>query len=100
MAPRIEIAEQGGTEHAIRFLRGIDGQLGVYAQEMVEPARMVPVPVRNDRVIEIPKVKTQRGAVFRECPGTVSGVEENLLSIKVQMRRKTPVLLQERRMAK
>ena len=66
MAARIERAEQGRAEHAIRFLWRIDSQLGVYFQEMVQSARVVTVPVRNDGVIQIPKVEPQRGAIVRE----------------------------------
>src|SRR5258706_10401970 len=100
MASRIERAEQGRTEHAIRFLWCIDRQIGVYFQEVVQSARMVPMSVRNDGVIQIPKVEPQGGAILRECLGIVPGVKEDPLSIKVQMCREAPILFQGRCLAK
>src|SRR5258706_13528462 len=100
MAPWIERAEQGRTEYAIRFLWCIDGQIGIHLQEMVQAARVVPMSVRNDGVIQIPKVEPQGGAILRECLGIVSGVKEDPLSIKVQMCREAPILFQGRCLAK
>jgi hypothetical protein len=99
MAPWIEDARKTGAKHSVRLIRRIYLYAGIELEQMVEPAGMVTMPMRNRYEVDISQVDAERFSILGERSRVIAGVEQDALSAKLKQRSKAPILSQLRPLA-
>src|SRR5262249_43003958 len=99
VTPWIETPRQAGAEHTVRLCWRVDCYLGIDLQEVIEPTRMVAMPMRDNGKIEVPQVDSHGRSVLCKGTGIIPSIEEKALAIECDQGRKAPLFSQPRRLS-
>src|SRR5690349_6635828 len=99
MAPRVEDTRKTGTENSVCLVGRVNLYARIKLEQMVEPACVVAMPMRDRHKVESAQVDAERYSILGKRSRVGASVEQDAFSAKLKQCSEAPVFLQIRSLA-